>query len=100
MFSKILGVAAIATLALSTQAFAWGDMYMGDGTHNPNSVAAKPYHGPNYCPAGLQPVVLGGVICCGTVGGGYSPMKQQASHTHTYTHTHGEGDAHDEVRSY
>ncbi len=36
----------------------------------PAQVAAEtkiyPYHGANYCPAGLQPVSVGGVICCGT----------------------------------
>ncbi len=47
-------------------AMAWGDMYMGDGTHNPNSsTLVHSYKGPNYCPAGLQPVLMGGVICCG-----------------------------------
>ncbi|MEP5151760.1 hypothetical protein [Planktotalea sp.] len=50
---------------------------MGDGTHNPNSVGPVAYHGPNYCPVGLQPVVLGGVVCCGTPERGYTPMKQQ-----------------------
>jgi len=25
-----------------------------------------PYHGANYCPAGLQPITISGVICCGT----------------------------------
>jgi hypothetical protein len=25
-----------------------------------------PYHGANFCPAGLQPVSVGGVICCGS----------------------------------
>ncbi|MGH1423520.1 MAG: hypothetical protein ACRBBU_02245 [Pseudooceanicola sp.] len=31
----------------------------------------------NYCPAGLQPVVLGGVVCCGTPNQSvsYSSMK-------------------------
>ncbi|MEL7255190.1 MAG: hypothetical protein AAGL23_13515 [Pseudomonadota bacterium] len=24
-----------------------------------------PYHGHNFCPAGLQPISMGGVICCG-----------------------------------
>ncbi|MEP5729122.1 MAG: hypothetical protein ABJL67_07080 [Sulfitobacter sp.] len=24
-----------------------------------------PYHGANYCPAGFQPIVISGVICCG-----------------------------------
>ena len=35
----------------------------------PASLAAEakiyPYHGPNYCPAGFQPVQIDGVICCG-----------------------------------
>ena len=35
----------------------------------PAQVAAEakiyPYHGQNFCPAGFQPVVVGGVICCG-----------------------------------
>ncbi|SPF78068.1 hypothetical protein [Pseudoprimorskyibacter insulae] len=59
---------AAAALALSANsALAWGDIYMGDGTNNPNSgqIYAYPTKA-NYCPAGLQPVVVGGVICCGT----------------------------------
>lgn len=37
----------------------------------PGQVAAEakiyPYHaGANYCPAGLQPITISGVICCGT----------------------------------
>lgn len=24
-----------------------------------------PYHGENFCPAGLQPITITGVICCG-----------------------------------
>lgn len=36
----------------------------------PAQVAAEakiyPYHGANYCPAGLQPITISGVICCGT----------------------------------
>ncbi len=86
MFSKVFAFAVAATLASTSQALAWGDMYMGDGTHNPNSVAAKPYHGPNYCPAGLQPVTLGGVICCGTAARGYTPMKTKQAHTKTHSH--------------
>ncbi len=35
----------------------------------PAQVAAEakiyPYHGANYCPAGYQPIVISGVICCG-----------------------------------
>lgn len=63
-----LVIAAAAAFALSgTAALAWGDMYMGDGTNNPNSTMLQhAYHAPNYCPAGLQPVMVGGVVCCGT----------------------------------
>lgn len=59
MFSKILSVAIAATIVTAFQAFAWGDMYMGDGTHNPNSVVPVAYHGSNYSPIGLETVVLG-----------------------------------------
>ncbi|KIN61657.1 hypothetical protein Z945_2650 [Sulfitobacter noctilucae] len=35
----------------------------------PTQVAAEakiyPYHAANYCPAGLQPITISGVICCG-----------------------------------
>ena len=61
----------------ATQAMAWGDMYMGDGTHNPNSMPVQPYHGPNYCPSGLQPVVLSGVVCCGSPDAQAKPMMSK-----------------------
>ena len=49
-----LAAAALATVAVP--AFADG--------HQPR---LYPYNASaNYCPAGLQPIVLGGVICCGT----------------------------------
>lgn len=31
-----------------------------------DSMKYYPYHGKNFCPAGLQPISMGGVICCGT----------------------------------
>ena len=97
MFSKVFAVAIAATVATASQGLAWGDIYMGDGTHNPNSVGPVAYHGPNFCPAGLQPVVLGGVICCGTAALDYTPMKKKHKHvtkhvttitTHTTYHSH------------
>lgn len=95
MFSKILAAAAAVTIATTSGAFAWGDMYMGDGTANPNSPGLMAYDGPNYCPAGLQPVVLNGVVCCGTATGmSYKQMmahpmpRKRVAHRHTYTHTH------------
>lgn len=74
---------AAAALALSaTSALAWGDMYMGDGTNNPNSGQIYAYPtSTNYCPAGLRPVVVGGVICCGQPTapgyGDYTPMPKK-----------------------
>ncbi|MFZ7091951.1 hypothetical protein [Primorskyibacter sp. 2E233] len=52
-------------------AFAWGDMYMGDATNDPNSnFLMHSYNAPNMCPAGLQPVTMGGVVCCGVPNAG------------------------------
>lgn len=71
-------LAAAAALGLSgSVAFAWGDMYMGDATNDPNSnFLVYDYNATNYCPAGLQPVLAGGVICCGTPNAGtyYNPV--------------------------
>ncbi|WGW05444.1 hypothetical protein [Tropicibacter oceani] len=65
-----LGLAAGFAL-MGGAAFAWGDMYMGDGTNDPNSnFLMHSYNAPNHCPAGLQPVTMGGVICCGTPNAG------------------------------
>jgi hypothetical protein len=86
-------VAAAAALGLSgTAAFAWGDMYMGDGTNNPNSnFLVYSYNAPNYCPAGLQPVVAGGVICCGTPNAGaYYTHPAKKAHRPTPTIVVGE----------
>ncbi len=68
---RTLFAAATAFALSSGAALAWGDMYMGDTTNNPNSVMLQhSVHAPNYCPAGLQPVMAGGVICCGTPNAG------------------------------
>ncbi|MEM6305175.1 MAG: hypothetical protein AAF744_10660 [Pseudomonadota bacterium] len=49
----------------------------------PSTAAAEaklfPYHGENFCPAGLQPVTMGGVICCGT-------PNQSVSYAHYMMH--------------
>lgn len=67
-----LMLAAMAAFALSgTAALAWGDMYMGDPTNDPNTATLEHYYAaPNYCPAGLQPVLVGGVVCCGQANAG------------------------------
>ena len=38
--------------------------------------------GPNYCPSGLQPVVVGGVICCGTPNRSISYQQANAHPVH------------------
>ena len=37
-----------------------------------------PYPAANYCPAGLQPIQLGGVICCGVPNQGVTYSQYQA----------------------
>lgn len=96
MVFRKAALAALATIAFTGQAFAWGDMYMGTSTPSQGAQLLA-YGGPNNCPAGLQPVVLNGVICCGTPTGSMSyqqmmahpmPRKARRAHTHTRTHTH------------
>jgi hypothetical protein len=89
---RLLLAAATATALSASGALAWGDMYMGDGTNNPNSnMLQHTYHAPNYCPAGLQPVIAGGVICCGVPNAGpyvdrpgraYRPAVHRAPRAH------------------
>ncbi|MFW2541402.1 hypothetical protein ACN2XU_02080 [Primorskyibacter sp. 2E107] len=70
---RILGTLGLAAgLAMTAgAAFAWGDMYMGDATNDPNSnFLMHSYPAENLCPAGLQPVTMGGVICCGSPNAG------------------------------
>ncbi len=62
--TTLAAAAALATMASS--ALAWDDAYKGDGTNDPNSnFLVHSYNAPNHCPSGLQPVMMGGVICCG-----------------------------------
>lgn len=71
-FTKTLAVAVAAVAFSAGGALAWDDAYTGDATHNPNSnvlIHAYPASA-NYCPNGLQPVSMGGVICCGTPNAG------------------------------
>ena len=69
LFRTIAAAAVLATAG--SAAFAWGDMYMGDGTHQPSAnLVMQSYNVKNYCPAGLQPVIIGGEICCGTPNAG------------------------------
>lgn len=62
--NAIIGLSFLA----AAPAFAWSDAPSGRPEFQPASnqmaIWAYPTEA-NYCPPGLQPVVLGGVICCG-----------------------------------
>lgn len=55
-------------MRLTTAALTGAGMMLA--TLMPGQVAAEAkiyaYQGANYCPAGLQPITISGVICCGT----------------------------------
>lgn len=81
-----LTLAALAT-TLAAPAFADG-----------HTAPLYPYHASaNYCPAGLQPVTIAGVICCGVPNQHVSyqammqhPVRQQRRHVSpTYFDTEG-----------
>ncbi len=62
---RILCLAAIGCVLAAGPAMAWTDQPMTQpATSSMSPVWAYPSK-LNYCPAGLQPVVMGGVICCG-----------------------------------
>lgn len=66
-----LTVALIGATGLAAPALADGHGHYGGQGHNmtqpaSNEMAVYAYPTANYCPAGLQPVMIGGVICCGT----------------------------------
>lgn len=73
-------LAAAAALSLSaSQALAWDDAYRGDATADPSrQPLIQAYPAANYCPAGKQPVIVGGVIFCGvpTAGVYYDPAPR------------------------
>ncbi len=73
-----LAVAAALTISAS-QALAWDDAYKGDATADPSrQPLIQAYPAANYCPAGKQPVIVGGVIYCGvpTAGTYYDPVSR------------------------
>lgn len=98
--------AAAATIAFSASAFAWSsDAYMGKHDSSTSGMLVHSYKsGANYCPAGLEPVMVGGVICCGTPNagayidrpGGVSHKK----HTHTKTYMHSHVKKHSHTKTY
>lgn len=59
---------AIAVSAAPVMAQTWSSNAPNIGPVNqPEGVMIHPYPASaNYCPTGLQPVTIGGVVCCGT----------------------------------
>ena len=57
-------VAFVTALCVAGPALAWNENMTQPAS---NDMPVWAYSGgANYCPAGLQPVVVGGVVCCGT----------------------------------
>ena len=60
---RLLTIAAVfGAVSFAAPAMAWNETQPAS---NDMAVWAYPSKA-NYCPAGLQPVVVGGVVCCGT----------------------------------
>jgi len=73
--------AAAAALAISaSQALAWNDACTGDATADlSGQPLIRAYPVANHCPAGRQPVIMGGVISCGVpTAGPYSTPSDPA----------------------
>lgn len=62
---RILFSAALAGAILLAAPALGGANNMTQPTNNEIAIWAYPAKA-NYCPNGLQPVVIGGVVCCGT----------------------------------
>ncbi len=62
--SKLFTAALIGTMMTAAPALAWNENMTQPAS---NDMAVWAYQGSkaNYCPAGLQPVVFGSVVCCG-----------------------------------
>ena len=100
MLSKKLIVAAVGALVVSA------------GSAFAQEAKMYAYHGVgNYCPAGLQPVTMGGVICCGVPNAGSyqqammhpTPRKKHVhvkKHKHIKTHTHAKRHSHMSMHSH
>jgi hypothetical protein len=65
---SLLVVAVFMTAAVPAMAQTWSSNAPNIGPVNqPEGMLVHPYSGgANHCPAGLQPITMGGVICCGT----------------------------------
>ena len=89
-FTKTIAAATAALTFSAGAALAWDDAYKGVVKHSPTAnVLMHAYPtATNNCPAGLQPVLVGGVICCGTPNaapyvnraGGHKRVVKQKKH--------------------
>ena len=88
-FTKIFTVAATALTLSATTALAWDDAYKGVVRHNPNAEVLRNAYpsAANYCPAGLQPVLVSGEICCGTPNAG-PYVNRAGGHKKVYKKKH------------
>lgn len=73
--AALIGAASLAAPALA-------DGHSQPAT-NHMAVYAYPANG-NYCPAGLQPVMVGGVICCGVATHHGNPYSHPAAARRTH----------------
>lgn len=66
---RFFALAVVATMATAAPAMAqtWSSNAPNIGPVNkPEGLMVHPYPASaNYCPQGLQPITMGGVICCG-----------------------------------
>jgi hypothetical protein len=77
MPGRVFGALLFFVLS-SASAMAWNDMPLGEFAPATDEVPIWAYPSEaNHCPAGLQPVVIGGVVSCGTPNRvGYAERKQ------------------------
>ena len=65
-FSSLAAVLALAAAPAVAQTWSSNAPKIGP-VNQPEGMMIQPYPASaNYCPNGLQPVTMGGVICCGT----------------------------------
>ena len=73
--------AALALVAAPAMAQTWSSNAPQIGHVNkPEGLMIHPYQASgNYCPSGLQPITMGGVICCGTPNTGETYYNRASS---------------------
>jgi len=77
---RTAAVALLGAVALASPAAAWTSLSLVQAMGSQPLIYAYPTA--NYCPQGLQPVTIGGVICCGvpTAHGYHQPVHRKPVH--------------------